>query len=83
MTQAGRNDIVVRVDWADAWIDTQDFTRVKGEKMKPVYRSTVGFLVAETEEGIVLATDKYAKDKDGFAAPMFIPWGMVKEWYDV
>lgn len=71
------------VEWADAWIDTDDFKVSRAKKMKAVHRKTVGFFVAANEEGVILATDEYDKKKDGYAAPLFIPWGMVKNWYDV
>lgn len=74
---------VVAVTWGDAFIDTEDFDKKDAKKTKPVMRTTVGFLIAENDEGLVLATDEYKKKSDGVNAKMFIPWGMVTEWYDL
>lgn len=73
----------VVVDWDDAFIETDDFTEKDGIKTLPVRRYTVGWFVCETDKGVVLATDYYEKKKDGYAARMFIPWGMINEWYDL
>jgi hypothetical protein len=73
----------VVVDWMDAFIDTDDFSQKEADRTEPVRRYTVGWFVSETDEGVVLATDYYDKLKDGYAARMFIPWGMINEWYDL
>lgn len=75
--------MICLVEWEDAFIETDDFSLQEGRKTEPVYRSTVGFLVATNDKGIVLATDEYKKKSDGFAARMFIPWGLVLDWYEV
>jgi hypothetical protein len=73
-----RHKIVV-VWWGDAFIDTDDFDEKDAKKTEPVWRKTVGFLIARNQHGIVLATDEYDKKSDGVNAKMFIPEGMVKE----
>ena len=73
---------VVVVRWGDAFIDTDDFDLEKAKDTHPVWRYTVGFFIAKNQHGIVLATDLYDKKEDGAAAKMFIPWGMVDEWWD-
>jgi hypothetical protein len=67
---------VVVVEWGDAFIDTDDFDPAEAADTKPVYRKTVGFLIAKNQHGYVLATDTYV-DEDEVAAKMFIPHGMV------
>jgi len=67
----------VIIEWGDAFIDTDDFNVEDAADTEPVYRSTVGFLVMKNQHGYVLATDKYKDPKDGVAAKMFIPHGMV------
>lgn len=69
---------VVVIEWGDAFIEGDDFTRAEGEATEPVGRATVGFLVAHNQHGYVLATDTYDEDNDEFAGRMFIPHGMVK-----
>jgi hypothetical protein len=72
---------VAVVEWDDAFIDTDDFTMKDARKTKPCKRTTVGILVCKTVDGIVLATDEYAVKKEGYAARMFIPAGMVTDLY--
>lgn len=65
------------IEWGDAFIETDDFSIEEAQDTKPVYRRTVGFLVAHNQHGYVLATDKYEDEADGVAGRMFIPKGMV------
>lgn len=74
---------VAVVSWVDAYIDTDDFSLKDAKKAKGVLRHTVGWLIHEGEEGIVLATDYYEKKKDGFNAQMYIPWGWVEEYLEI
>lgn len=67
------------VCWGDAFIDTKDFDADEAAKTEPVYRKTVGFLVARNQHGIVLATDEYDKAEDGVAGKLFIPHSMTNE----
>jgi hypothetical protein len=68
---------VVVVSWGDAFIETDDFSKKNAEETEPVYRKTVGFLIAKNQHGYVLATDTYDKEQDTYNAKMFIPLGMV------
>jgi hypothetical protein len=72
----------VIVHWGDAFIDTDDFTEKDARKTEPVWRKTIGFLVAKNQYGVVLATDEYDRKKDGVNAKMFIPHGMIKEIHE-
>ena len=72
---------VVEVKWQDAWISTEDMKLAKAKKLKPVIRSTVGFLVEDAGDWIVLSTDYYEKGKE-INAPMVIPKGMVVEYWE-
>ena len=71
---------VVEVRWQDAWIDTSDIKIAKAKKLKPVIRSTVGYLVSDSGDCIRLCTDKFEKGKS-VSAPMVIPWGMVVDYW--
>jgi len=71
---------VVEVRWQDAWIDTNDIKIKKAKKLKPVIRSTVGYLVDDSGDRIVLCTDKFEKGKE-VNASMVIPWGMVTDYW--
>lgn len=74
---------VVVVTWDDAFVDTDDFTIKAAEKTKGVRRHTVGWLVAENDDGIVMATDYYEKDKKTFNTRMFIDWNWVVEYVEL
>jgi hypothetical protein len=66
------------VSWGDAFIDTEDFDPEEAESVTPVYRKTVGFLIAKNQHGYVLATDTYDHEPE-VSAKMFIPHGMITE----
>jgi len=72
---------VVECTWWDAWISTSDLSIKKAKKLKPVKRSTVGYLVADCDDWIVLSTDRFHKGKE-ISAPMVIPKGMILEYYE-
>jgi len=76
------NHKVVVVKWGDAFIDTSDFELKTAKETTPVWRYTAGFFIAKNQHGIILATDIYDKKEDGAAAKMFIPWGMVDNWWE-
>ena len=71
------------VEWGDAWVDTKDITKAEAKKLKSVKRQTIGFFAEETDEGLVLCTDLYSEDKDELNTPMFIPWGMIIDWFEL
>ncbi len=75
---------VLEVKWEDAWIDTQDVLIEDAKKLKPILRSTVGWLVADNPKEIILATDIYHNDKDKeyVNAIMVIPKGMIVEYWE-
>ena len=72
---------IVEVLWGDAFIDPCDMKIRKAATLTPVIRSTVGYLVAEKEDCLVLSTDKFEKGKE-ISAPMVIPIGMVIDWWE-
>jgi len=73
---------IVEVRWWDAWIDVSDSTLKTARKQRPIERFTVGYLVGENEDGIVLSTDYFPKKKKvkEVSALMVIPWGMIEHW---
>ena len=72
----------VEVIWDDAHVSTGETTVKKAEKIKPIRTSTVGYLVAENNEGIVMASDTYPRDKKTGRVINFIPWGMIVEYWE-
>ena len=71
---------VIEVKWRDAEILTSDYSIKKASKLEPPVRTTVGWLVSEQPEWIILATDRF--EKGGISAPMLIPKGMIMEYYE-
>tara|TARA_R110002020_G_scaffold247791_5_gene461813 strand:+ start:455 stop:706 length:252 start_codon:yes stop_codon:yes gene_type:complete len=72
---------VVEVKWGDAWVDTDDFSLTDAKKLKPVVRSTIGFLITENKEAVVLCTDFYEKEKKIINTPMVIPKDMIIDYW--
>lgn len=79
---SGKPFIAVEVVWGDAWISTDDISVKKAKSLRPVKRRTIGYLVAENKECVVLCTDIYDKEPKTVNAPMVIPWGWVYEYYE-
>ena len=74
---------VCEVLWWDAWIDTKDISIKSAAKLKPILRTTVGFLVAENTHGVVLSTDYFNKKTvKEVSATMVIPWGMIEDYWE-
>jgi len=72
---------IVEVKWQDAWIDTTDMKIKKAKKLKPCIRSTIGYLVEDSGDWLVLSTDKFEKGKE-ISAPMVIPRGMIIDYWE-
>jgi hypothetical protein len=72
---------VYEVRWIDAYVSTSETSIKSASKMKPCRTVTVGFLVYEGDEGIVLAMDWWPKTPKQLKAYTFIPWGMVEQTY--
>lgn len=72
---------LVEVQWEDAWTDFQDVDISRAKKLKPIPRTTVGWLVAESDHCVVLCTDYYDKDKSVINTPIVIPSGMITTMY--
>ena len=65
------------VEWDDAHVETGPKNIKELEGTKPVRTLTVGFVAAENQHGVVLATDIYPESPDEVHTPMFIPHGMI------
>ena len=70
-------DRLVVVEWEDAWADASWHDVLEGHEdaQKPVIAYSVGWVVQETEEAIVLSSAVVA---DGLGGLMRIPAGMVR-----
>lgn len=80
--QENRCPIVV-VEWADAWVDEAlRLTPDDAASLEPYYVSTVGYLLHEDEQRVVLAGDYFAdgnpRDRQAFyQAVRYIPRGCI------
>jgi len=73
---------IVEVIWDDAHVTTESMSVDEAIKLKPIRTSTIGYLMANTEEGLSLATDIYPKSPKEGKIINFIGWGMIVEWYE-
>lgn len=69
-----RLEIVV---WDDAHANTASIERKSAAELKPIRTYSAGFVVAENQHGVVLASDLYHDHPDEAYGPMFIPHGMI------
>jgi hypothetical protein len=76
-----KDRILVEVKWEDAWTDFQDVDLKRAKKLKPIPRTTVGWLVTENDKCVILCTDYYDKDKSVVNTPIVIPSGMITKLY--
>lgn len=72
---------IVEIKWGDAWVDADDFSLDNAKKLKPIVRTTVGFLITENSEVVVLCTDFYEEDKKTINTPMVIPRNMIIDYW--
>ena len=72
---------IAEILWEDAWVEAKDFPTEEAASFKPIIRSTVGYLIEETEECVILATDLYM-EKDMANTPMIIPWSMILGYWE-
>ena len=73
---------LVEVEWLDAHVSTSCSTLKKALKTKPVRTYTVGWLMAETGEGLTLCTDCYPDSPKEGRIINHIPWGMIVDWWE-
>ena len=75
---------VIEVQWEDAWIDTDDILITDAKKLKSILRSTVGWLVADNENELILSTDIFhsKKERQYVNAIMVVPKGMIVEYWE-
>jgi hypothetical protein len=73
---------IAEILWEDAWVEVKDFSIKDALTFKPVLRSTVGYLIEETDECVILATDLYEKEIDVANTPMIIPWSAILGYWE-
>ena len=72
---------VYEVHWGDAWVSTSETSFKAAARLRSEYTVSVGFLVHDGDEGIVLAMDWWPKSPKRCKVYTFIPQGMVLEVY--
>lgn len=65
------------VAWNDAHANTSCVEVKAAALLKPILTYSVGFVVAENEHGVVLATDLYHDHPEEVYGPIFIPHGII------
>lgn len=76
---------IVEVKWLDAYISTCDLDLKKAKKAKPIERHTIGYLVSESDDCIVLCTDYFPGKKrvKEVSAVMVIPADWIQEKWEL
>ncbi len=73
---------VVEVHWDDAWVDTDEVSVKSAMTKKPVRTISIGQLIAENDEGVVMVVDAYPKSPKKGRVTNMIPWAMIVEYYE-
>jgi len=73
---------VVEVIWWDAAFE-DEYSAEDAWALSPIELRTVGYLTAETDEGLVIAMTLCDTDNKVVTEQMVIPWEMVLEWGDL
>ena len=73
---------IVEVEWLDAHATTGSTTLRKAAKIKAMRTITIGFLMSENDDGLVIATDIYPNSPKEGAGISFIPHGMIVNYYE-
>ena len=72
---------ICEVTWKDAWTDFTDLSVEEARALKPIVRTTVGYLIDIREDnGIILCTDYYNGEADSINTPICIPFGMISDY---
>ena len=74
---------IVEVIWDDAHVSTGGATLSGAKKIKPIRTHTVGYLMSDNEDGIVLATDIYPDHPKKGAIINYITHDMIVEWWEI
>lgn len=76
-----KDNVLVEIKWYDAWTDFKDIKVARAKNLKPILRTTVGWLVSENDECIILCTDYFDNDETTINTPIIIPTGMILTYY--
>ena len=71
----------VEVIWDDAFSSSSDMTMKKAQKNIPIRTHTIGYLMADNDEGVTVCADTYPKDTKTGAHINFIPHCMIVEYW--
>ena len=73
---------VVEVWWDDAHDTTGETNLKDAEKIKPIRTHTIGYLMSNSDSGIVVAADIYPDNPKVGSIINYIPHGMIVEWFE-
>ena len=74
---------VVEVEWLDAHSELTDTSTAAALKNKPVATRSIGYLLAENDEGITLVSDRWPGEPNRGFISNFIGWGMVRGYWEI
>ena len=74
---------IVEVIWDDAHVSVSEITKKEAEKVRAERTKTVAYLVAENDDGVVLATDTYEKEPSTGKIINFIPWDIIVSYEEL
>jgi len=72
---------VVEVEWLDAWASVESTSIKKAQSNRPELTRTIGYLIAENDDGITIATDIYPRSPKQAKIINFIPWGIISGYW--
>ena len=73
---------LVEVFWTDCAFE-DEYAERDAEALELVELRTVGYLVADTEEAIVIAMTLCDTDASVATEQIVIPWRMITKWYSI
>lgn len=74
---------VAMVVWLDHHIDLKSVTRAEAAKLKPMRRIAVGWLWADTTDGITLAMDWSPAEPDDADPPLFLSRPLIQRVFRI
>lgn len=71
----------VEVVWLDAHVETSSVTLKQAQRTKAVVTYTIGYLMSDNDDGLLLVSDCYPSSKKEGRVPNFIPHEMIERYH--
>ena len=72
---------VVEVEWLDAHSGMNECHADKAKNNKPILTRSIGYLIAQNDDGLTLVSDRWPDDPGKGFVEHFIGWGMITQWW--